>query len=196
MRRLFGVALFSLALAQAQVGTGTLTGRITDATTAAVPGVQIKVVNEESGSTAAVLTNHEGIYRATSLLPGTYRIESRVPGFDPVVRRNVVLEVAQTLAADFTLEVGQQNQTIEVTGDLASIDTQTSSLGQLVNRRMIDELPMPNRAATSLVNLSPGVVMITSGEGAENYPVFSVAGGPRPHPGQHPPRRHGDQRGG
>jgi hypothetical protein len=177
MRRLLGVALFFLALAQAQVGTGTLTGRITDATTAAVPGVQIKVVNEESGSTAAVLTNHEGIYRATSLLPGTYRIEARVPGFDPVVRRNVVLEVAQTLAADFTLEVGQQNQTIEVTGDLASIDTQTSSLGQLVNRRMIDELPMPNRAATSLVNLSPGVVMITSGEGAENYPVFSVAGG-------------------
>src|ERR1022692_1441239 len=163
MRRLLGVALFFLALAQAQVGTGTLTGRITDATTAAVPGVQIKVVNEESGSTAAVLTNHEGIYRASSLLPGSYRIEARATGFDPVVRKNVVLEVAQTLAADFTLAVGQQNQTIEVTGDLASIDTQTSSLGQLVNRRMIDDLPLPNRrmiddlplpnrAATSLVN--------------------------------------------
>src|SRR6185437_5625715 len=49
--------------------------------------------------------------------------------------------------------------------------------GQLVNRKMIDNLPMPNRAATSLVNLSPGVVMVNSSEGAENYPVFSIAGG-------------------
>src|SRR5579871_1089183 len=177
MWRLIGAVLLTSVAAPAQVGTGTLTGRITDATTSTVPNVRVHVVNEESGSAADALTNHEGIYRVGSLLPGTYRVEASSPGFEPVVRRNLVLEVAQTAAVDFTLQVGQQNQTIEVTGDLASLDTQTSSLGQLVNRKMIDDLPMPNRAATSLVNLSPGVVMITSGEGAENYPVFSMAGG-------------------
>lgn len=177
MYRLILLTLTALAVSQAQVGSGTITGRISDASAAVIPGVQIKVINEESGSTAAVLTNQDGIYHVGSLLPGSYRIETSARGFEPVARKNVVLEVAQTLAADFTLQVGQQNQTVEVTADLASVDTQTSSLGQLVNRKMIDDLPMPNRAATSLVNLSPGVVMITSGEGAENYPVFSVAGG-------------------
>src|SRR4029077_6060171 len=75
------------------------------------------------------------------------------------------------------LQVGGQNQTVEVRDDVPALDTQNSAVGQLVNQKMIADLPMPNRAATSLVNLSPGVVMITSGEGAENYPVFSVAGG-------------------
>src|SRR5450432_1342965 len=116
MRRLLWVALSALSLAHAQVGSGIVTGNITDATSAVIPNVQVRVVNQESGSTAAVTTNQDGIYRAASLLPGTYRIETSVPGFDPVVRKNVVLEVAQTLAADFTLQVGQQNQTVEVAG--------------------------------------------------------------------------------
>src|SRR5439155_7054669 len=163
--------------AAAQVGTGALTGRVVDATNAAIPNVQVRVVNEESGSAVDVVTNHEGIYRAATLVPGVYRLEVSATGFDPLVRKNITVQVAQTVAADFALQVGAQSQTLEVTGDLPSLDTQTSSLGQLVNQKMIADLPMPNRAATSLVNLSPGVVMIASGEGAENYPVFSVAGG-------------------
>ncbi len=169
--------LIGIGYASAQVGTSSLTGRITDATNATIPNAQVKIVNEQSGASATVFSNDEGIYRATSLIPGAYRIEVQASGFDSAVRRNVTVEVAQTLAADFALQVGQHTQEIEVTGDVAGIETQTSSVGQLVNQKMIDELPMPNRAATSLVNLSPGVVMISSGEGAENYPVFAVAGG-------------------
>jgi Carboxypeptidase regulatory-like domain/TonB dependent receptor len=176
----FQISTIFLAMAYpalAQVGTSTLTGRVVDATNAAIPNAQVKVANQESGSAVSVSANNDGIYRAATLIPGTYSVEVRAPGFDAVVRKNVVIQVAQTLAADFTLQVGAQSQTMEVTGDLPALDSQSSSLGQLVNQKMIADLPMPNRAATSLVNLSPGVVMITSGEGAENYPVFSVAGG-------------------
>ena len=160
-----------------QVGTSMLTGRIVDATSAALPEVEVKVANEASGSTVTVRTNGEGIYRAAALLPGSYRVEVSLAGFEPLVRKNLVLEVAQTLAVDFVLQLGQQTQAIEVTGDVPPLDTQSSSIAQLVDHKMIDNLPLPNRAASSLVSLSPGVVMITSGEGAENYPVFSVAGG-------------------
>jgi hypothetical protein len=160
-----------------QVGAGMLTGKIVDATNAAIPGAEVKVINEASGSTLALRSNGDGIYRASALLPGTYRIEVRAAGFDALARTNVVVEVAQTLAVDFALQVGQQNLAVEVSEAPPAIETQTSSLGQLVNHQAIETLPLPNRAATSLVNLSPGVVMITSGEGAENYPVFSVAGG-------------------
>src|SRR5690348_8407994 len=173
--RLF-IALVAVA-GWSQVGTSMLTGRIEDATGAALPEVEVRVTNEASGSTVRIRTNGEGIYRAPALLPGSYQVEVSLAGFEPRVRRNLVLEVAQTLAADFVLQIGQQTQAIEVTGDMPPIDTQSSSIAQLVNHKMIDNLPLPNRAASSLVSLSPGVVMITSGEGAENYPVFSVAGG-------------------
>ena len=171
------VLVFLAIPSAAQVGTSMLTGRIIDATQAALPDAEVKVVNEASGSTVTAHTNGEGIYRATALLPGTYRIEVSLSGFEPLVRKNVVVEVAQTLAVDFVLQVGQQSQAIEVKGDVPSIDTQSSSIAQLVDHKFIDNLPIPNRAASSLVNLSPGTVMITSGEGGENYPVFSVAGG-------------------
>src|SRR5579885_3122819 len=161
----------------AQVGASVLTGRIIDPSQSAIPDAEVKVTNLASGSALTVRSNSDGIYRAPALLPGTYLVEVRAAGFEPAVRRGVVLEVAQTVAADFVLQVGQQSQAMEVTGDIPAIETQSSSLGQLVNHKMIDNLPLPNRSAASLVNLSPGVVMINSGEGAENYPVFSVAGG-------------------
>lgn len=172
--------LFTLAairVAPAQVGTSALTGKVLDPANAAIPNASVRVINDDSGSTAELLTNGEGIYRAPTLIPGRYRVEVRAPGFEPVMRKGIVLEVAQTFAADFTLELGQQTQLVEVTADASSLETQSSSVGQLVSHQMIDNLPMPNRAATSLVSLSPGTVMINSGEGAENYPVFAVAGG-------------------
>ncbi len=177
MVRLLGFLVFLGSSLFGQVGSSTLTGRVSDASGAAIPGVAIRIVNQDSGAAVDLSTNHEGSYTASALLPGTYRVEARAAGFDPMVRKGVELAVVQTVASDFTLQVGGQNQTVEVTGDLPALDTQSSSMGQLVNHKMIDDLPMPNRAATSLINLSPGVVMITSGEGAENYPVFSVAGG-------------------
>ena len=97
-----------------QVGAGMLTGKIVDETSSAIPRADVKVINESSGSTVALSTNNDGIYRASALLPGTYRIEVHAVGFDPQVRTNVVLEVAQTLAVDVALKVGQQNLTVEV----------------------------------------------------------------------------------
>ncbi|HZT28941.1 MAG TPA: carboxypeptidase regulatory-like domain-containing protein [Bryobacteraceae bacterium] len=179
--QLRNLELLVLALAavplSAQVGTSVLTGRVMDATGAAIPHATLKVVNEESGWTLTVVTNPEGIYRAPALLPGAYRVQLEAPGFQPQVRRKIGIAVAQVSALDFTLQVGQQNLSVEVSADLPPVDTQTSSIAQLVDHKMIDNLPIPNRAASALVNLSPGVVMINSGEGAENYPVFSMAGG-------------------
>src|SRR5207245_1454675 len=120
-------------LASAQVGTGSITGKILDASTAAIPNVRVTVTNEDTGSTAILLTNNEGIYRATALIPGTYRIEAVNPGFENAIRKNAVLQVAQTLEADFVLQVGQQNNAIQVIEDAPALETQNSSLGQFVN---------------------------------------------------------------
>src|SRR5439155_18186285 len=84
----------------------------------------------------------------------------------------------QTVAIDLLLQVGQIGTPVDVTESAPLIESQSSDIGQAVNRQMLAGLPLPNRAASSLAALAPGVVMIDTGTGtAENYPVFSVAGG-------------------
>ncbi len=176
----FKAGLFFVLIAaalRAQVGTSGVTGVVEDATHSPIPGATITLTNADSGTRQTSITNPTGSYRFGSLIPGTYRIQAEASGFDTQVRSNVTLEVAQTLAIDVTLEVGQQTQSVNVEATSPLAETQSSSIAQLVGNKYIDNLPLPNRSANSLVSLSPGVVLIDSGSGAENYPVFSVAGG-------------------
>jgi hypothetical protein len=172
--------LLLLALAAglaAQTGTSSITGTITDSTGAAVAKAQIQIINEETGAAMHTESNSEGVYRAPSLAPGLYRIEADLPGFEKSVRRGVTLQVSQTLPVDLALQLGQATESVNVEAAPPLTETQSSSTGQLVGRKMVEDLPIPNRAATSMVALAPGAVVIDSGAGAENYPLFSVAGG-------------------
>lgn len=177
LRVLFLAAMSALAVF-AQSGSGSITGTVKDGSGAAVVGVNIRVVNEESGAAYELTTNEAGLYRQGSLLPGRYRVEAELQGFDKLVQNNVTVQVSQALNLDLTLTVGQQNQTVTVVEAPPLVDSQSSTVGQQVNRQMVAGLALPNRAASSLVALAPGVVMIDNGSGtAENYPVFTVAGG-------------------
>ena len=173
----FFLAAFS-AVALGQTGTSSITGTVSDATGSAIPGVGIAVINQDTGARLETISNEAGAYRVASLPPGTYRIEAELPGFNRLTRGPLTLLVSQTLAIDLQLQVGQVNETVNVTEAAPLVASQSSDIGQAVNREMLVALPLPNRAASSLATLAPGVVMIDTGAGtAENYPVFSVAGG-------------------
>ena len=163
----------------AQSGSSTISGAIKDATGAQLPGVMVKIVNEDTGVSLDTLSNAEGVYRFTALVPGKYRVEANLDGFDPAIRRGLTLEVSQTLAIDITLNVAGQSETVNVSAEAPRlIESQSSNVAQTVTREMLQALPLPNRAASSLVSLAPGVIMIDTGAGtAENYPLFSVSGG-------------------
>lgn len=170
--------LFLLSsLVSGQTGSAGLTGSIQDPTGAGVPAAPIKVVNEESGARIESITDEDGKFRVNSLIPGTYRVEVSKPGFEQLVRKGLTLTTGQRVAVDLILKLGSNAELVTVQESAPLAETQSQSLGQLINRRMVAGLPMPNRAASSLVSLAPGVVMIDPGQGAENYPVFSVAGG-------------------
>src|SRR4051794_3184922 len=178
MGRFIPAFFLLVSLGSAQSGSGTLTGTVKDATGAPVPAARIRIVNTASGVSVETISNAEGLYRASSLVPAAYRLEVDLPGFDRLVRTNVVVEVGQVVSLDLTLAVGAQTETMTVTEAAPLTDSQSSNIAQTVNRQMLAGLPLPNRAASSLAALAPGVVMIDSGAGtAENYPVFSVAGG-------------------
>jgi hypothetical protein len=163
----------------AQSGTSTISGVVRDSTDAPLPGATVKVVNEDTGVAIETVANAEGLYRVPALVPGHYRVEINLEGFDVAVRRPITLEVSQTLAVDAVLSVGKQSETVNVSSETPLvIESQSSNITQTVTRQMLEALPLPNRAASSLASLAPGVVMVDTGSGtAENYPVFSVAGG-------------------
>src|SRR5215831_1884575 len=141
------------ALALGQTGTSVITGTVIDSSGGAIPGVEITLTNQETGSKAQALTNDTGSYRFASLPPGAYRVEAELAGFDRLSRGPITLQVSQTLAIDLTLQVGQIGQTVDVTEAAPLIDSQTSDVGQAVTRQMIAALPLPNRAASSLAAL-------------------------------------------
>jgi hypothetical protein len=170
--------LLAAVTAWPQSGSSTISGSIKDQAEAAVPAAKVKITNVETGASLDTATNDAGLYRAGALGLGTYRVAVEAPGFSPISRGPVTLQVGQTIAIDLVLQVGQQSQTLEVTEAGPLIESQSSNVGQVVDRQMLARLPLPNRAASSLAALAPGVVMIDTGAGtAENYPVFSVAGG-------------------
>ena len=170
--------MFFPAALSAQSGTSVIAGLVKDVTGAPIPAATITVTNEDTGVASEIVSNPEGFYRTSPLPPGIYRLEIAFSGFQPFTRRAIKLAVAQSLALDVTLEVAGQEETVDVVAERRLLDTQSSTVSQTVTREMVASLPLPNRAASSLASLAPGVVMIDTGNGtAENYPVFSVAGG-------------------
>src|SRR5207248_3050206 len=165
-------------LVWAQSGNSVISGNVKDAAGLAVPNAKVIIKNIESGVQVETVTNESGLYRAGVLLPGSYQVDVDVSGFDRLSRGPLVLQVSQTLAIDLILQVGQQNQSVNVVEAAPLVESQSSNVSQTVNRQMLNGLPLPDRAASSLAALAPGVIMIDPGTGtAENYPVFSVAGG-------------------
>ena len=179
MHRLFIPALLLWSVsAFAQSGDSAISGTVRDASEAGVPNAIIQIVKIDTGVRLRTTSNQAGLYRLPSLVPGSYRIEADAPGFDRLTRGPIVVQVSQTVALDLLLQVGGQSTAVTVEDAAPVTESQSSNIGQAVNRQMLAGLPLPNRSASSLAALAPGVVMIDTGAGtAENYPVFSVAGG-------------------
>ena len=164
--------------ALAQSGTSTIAGIVRDTTGASIAAARVAIVDESTGVVRHSAANAEGLYRIGSLLPGIYRVEIEADGFTSSVHRGIVVAVGETLAIDVTLDVGARSESVDVVAGSPLLETQSANLAQTVTRQMLAALPLPNRAASSLASLAPGVIMIDTGSGtAENYPVFSVAGG-------------------
>ena len=127
------VCLLTAMPVVAQIGTSTMTGRVTDSTDAIVPGASITVVQTGTNFTFNTNTNTDGLYRVLSLNPGMYRITAEAQGFKRSIRDQVELRTGDTLAVDFVLQVGNVSESVEVTGVASLLETETSSTGTLMS---------------------------------------------------------------
>ncbi|MCC7174149.1 MAG: TonB-dependent receptor [Bryobacterales bacterium] len=167
------MALFT-GLAVAQIGTSTITGRVTDPTGAVIPGVEVTVVNVETNFQFTGKTNDEGLYRVPSLQPGPYRLVFQVGGFKRLVREDIRLRTGDVLAVNVGLEVGNVAESVEITGAAPLLETETSSVGSVLQGQTLYTLPMYQRFVMGAVLFIPGVSAGTSY--GSSLSGFSVAG--------------------
>jgi hypothetical protein len=144
---------------RAQSTYGALTGTVTDSSGAAVVGATVTLTNKATSEKEVQSTGETGLYSFVNLNPGDYRLVVEKAGFKRVDRSNVSIQVQQTSRIDFSMTVGQVSETVTVTAETPLLQSETSSLGQVVEERNADELPLNGRNVFSLVEVAPSVVM-------------------------------------
>jgi hypothetical protein len=160
-RAAFLVCLLSLSItALAQVGiNATLSGTVSDATGALIPGVNVTATNAATGVASDTLTNEGGTYRFPSLQPGTYEVRASLPGFQAQTFR-LTLGTAQQIRQNFTLQVGNVSTTVEVSVAADELLTAAAaSVSNVLSSQQIVDLPLVGRNVMDLVTATmPGVV--------------------------------------
>jgi len=144
---------------RAQSTYGSLTGTVVDSTGAIEVGANVTLTSEATAEKQSQKTGDTGLYSFVNLNPGTYRLTVEKTGFKRVNRPNIVIQVQQTARVDVTLTVGEVTESVTVATDVPLLQAETSSLGQVVEERNADELPLNGRNVFSLVEVAPSVVM-------------------------------------
>lgn len=156
---LFLILVFCLCpFSQGQSTYGAIAGLVTDPTGAAVPGAQVTLTNVGTSEKRTQATGADGLYSFVNLIPGEYRIDVEKQGFKHFERKNLVVQVNQSSKIDALLAVGQVSETVEVTSETPLLQTETSSLGQVVDQRKANELPLNGRNIYNLTTITPSVV--------------------------------------
>jgi hypothetical protein len=149
---------FSLSTGYAQSFQSQLTGTVTDASGAVIPNADLTVKNLATGVSAVTKTNGDGIYRFPTLQPAQYELNCTVTGFKRFHQSGFTLAVDQVMEMNISLEPGQSSQEVTVTGAPPALETETSTLAQVVTTRSIQSLPLNVRDPFALMGLTPGVI--------------------------------------
>src|SRR5437667_659476 len=127
------------AFAQTSAG---VTGVVTDSSGALVPGAMIVVTNLDNGARRETATSDSGVYQFPLLQPGRYTIAARKQGFKQVTRAGIELELNQIAQIDFTMAAGEVSESIEVRASTPLLESNTSSVGYVIEAKTISDLPL------------------------------------------------------
>jgi hypothetical protein len=141
----------------AQKTSGQINGTVLDAQGAAIPDAAVTVTQVGTNARRTVTTNEEGIYTVPDLPIGIYKISVIKTGFKETIAENVTVNVASNTRQDFNLEVGQVGAVVTIQSDDIQVETQTGTIGEVVNGQQVRELPLNGRNFVQLTQLQPGV---------------------------------------
>src|SRR5256714_8654598 len=158
------VAFMVAGVAQAQISTASLNGTVTDPSGAVIPGATVTLKNVATNVERTTSTNSAGNYVLVNINPGRYTLTVHKDGFSTVSQPEFPLEVNQTSTLDFSLHVGSAVESVTVEAAEAGLQTSTSELGSVIDRRAVNDLPLNGRNFTQLLNLTPGVSAVNSSQ--------------------------------
>jgi hypothetical protein len=149
-------------------GSGTITGTITDPKGAAIPDGSVTVHNSDTNADRTVNSNETGLYTVPFLQPGHYEITVSKMGFAKVVRKDLSLQVGQTLSVDLALPLQSTTETVTVSGEAPLVDPEKTDVSQVVSTGFVNNLPIAGRRWESFVLLTPNVTT-DGGSGLVSY---------------------------
>ncbi len=161
MRRAIQAVLLSALLCgllHAQSTSASLTGRVTDPNKAVISDAEVTAINTGTEIHYQGLTNETGTYYISNLPPGRYRIEVEKLGFKAVIESGVILHVQDALEVNFEMMLGSTSESVTVEGNTPPLDTESSTVGTVVEQRKANELPLNGRNVFNLIVLAPSVI--------------------------------------
>ena len=144
---LAGVLLWPAA-SLAQMTTGTILGRITDPSGAAVPDAQVAITNVGTKIVKTFVTDENGNYIVSYLLPGSYEVTAEKAGFKKSTQTGITLQVDQKARVDLTLQIGEVSESVSVMAEAPLVKTESSESAQVINSKQIVDMPL--NSGTSL----------------------------------------------
>ncbi len=169
------------ASAQA-VANAQITGQVSDPSGAAIAGASVRMIETEKGVPHETTSAADGRYTLPNLPVGPYRLEASVTGFKSYTQTGIVLQVGDSPEVNIKLQVGAVTENVEVVAGAAMVQSETTSVNQVINQQTIVDIPLNGRQATQLVLLSGAAVVTPGGDmtGSKNYfssTTISVGGG-------------------
>jgi hypothetical protein len=143
---------------RAQSVHGSVLGTIIDASGAVISGAGVTLTNTGTNEERQTQSDTKGNYQFVNLLPGTYSISVDRPGFKRFRRTSITVDVQSAVRIDASLQVGESSQSIEVTEQTPLLQTQTATMGQVVDSKQVEEIPLNGRNPINLAALDPAVV--------------------------------------
>jgi hypothetical protein len=157
MAAAFLLTLLCVAPLRAQVDAGAILGTVTDASGSAIHGATVTLTNEGTSATISTTTGNDGNYKFTPVRIGNYKLTVTFQGFETITRPHVSVNVGENVVADFTLKPGNVTTTVEVTAAAPVLQSQDASVGQVIDSRSVNDLPLNGRNFTFLAQLAAGV---------------------------------------
>ncbi len=136
--------------------TGTLTGKVTNASGAAVPQANVTVKNNDTGLSQSVVTDASGGFSVANLPPGMYTVSVETTGYRRLSTESVQIIAGKPMNISLGMQAGSTKETVAVAGDAPMIQDQNAEISRAYNSRTISQLPLQNRNTEQLVELMPG----------------------------------------
>jgi hypothetical protein len=147
----------------AQLDSGTIVGYVRDQSGAAVQSATVLITSQATNAQWTVTSDDHGDYVSPPLRAGMYSVRVEAPGFKSATKENITVQVQDRLRIDFDMSIGAVSENVEVSADSQVIQTETSSLGQVISSKQITDLPLNGRDYVQLATLTTGVVRTSSG---------------------------------